>query len=120
MSLTATVKNNYAIIRMTDLVFIRHQVKLFNEELEALKSRRIRRFLLDFSSCDYVSSEGLGALAELFRWCHDEGNGSLALVLPADGGNEVRYLFDIIGLSLVMKNSLFNTVPEAEAYLAKT
>lgn len=77
------------------------------------------QFILDLSSCRYISSEGLGATARCWKWCHDDGHGKMAVVLPMDAKDEVRNLFEIIGLTRIIGSAIRPSVDDAIEYLKK-
>ena len=107
-------EKNFALIAIDDSVFIHAQVQEFNKVISELKAESKKNFIIDMTNCDYISSEGLGAIAEIWRWCHDNGNGKIALIFSKDPNNEIKYLFDIIGLSLAMKGYIFSDLKSAE------
>jgi len=120
MAITHIEKPNYTLISVADMVFIRHQAKPFVQKTKALIKKGVNRFVVDLSNCEYISSEGLGAIAELWHSCVEKDKGSVAVVCKDDGQNEVRYLFDIIGLSRLMTGQLFSNLREAEAHMEST
>jgi hypothetical protein len=111
------VDGGIAVLQAKDKAFLSSQAKEFNRLFEELKSLSIVKYILDFSNCDYVSSEGLNFTAQCWKWCHENGNGSMAAVVPDDPANGVRILFDNIGLSYMIGSSLQPTVADAEKYL---
>jgi len=118
-SLTIKKYKNFLLATLTDKVFIRHQVKDFNDEIgRCKKNEKIRNFIIDFSNCDYISSEGLGALAEFWTYCEDNEK-IMGLVLSNKKENEVAYLFDIIGLSTLMRGHIFYDLDEAKELMKR-
>jgi hypothetical protein len=111
------VTGGIAVLQARDKAFLNSQAKEFSRLFEELKSLSIVKFILDFSNCDYVSSEGLNFSMQCWKWCHEQGNGSMAVVIPDDPANELRKLFDVIGLSYMIGRSLQPTVAVAEKYL---
>ena len=112
-----TFDEDIAIIRANDRAFMRHQAKEFDRILDLLRKGTTRRFIADFSACDYISSEGLASAASCWKWCYDDGNGHMAAVVPLDPENEVRNLFEIIGLARMIGNALQPTLADAIKYL---
>jgi hypothetical protein len=114
------VDNGIAVLQAKDNAFLRSQAKEFSRLFEELKSLSIVKYILDFSNNDYVSSEGLNFTAQCWKWCHEKGHGSMAVVIPDDPANDVRRLFDNIGLSYMIGSSLQPTVADALKYLRPT
>ncbi len=73
------------------------------------------RFLLDLSTCAYISSEGLGMVSELWKFCTEKPDGRLIVLLSSDPHNEVSNLFETVGLLAIMHGSLFINRRAAEA-----
>jgi anti-anti-sigma factor len=118
MPVTASDESFYTLIKVHDKVFIRHQARRFNTVIKEALARGRSRFLVDLSACGYISSEGLAAVAELWHLCTEKPEGQVAIVCADDGENEIRYLFDIIGLSKLMEGHLFSRLYEAEKFMA--
>jgi hypothetical protein len=106
-----------ALLQARDKTFLNSQAKEFFRLFEELKSLSIVKYILDFSNCDYISSEGLNFTAQCWKWCYEKGNGSMAVVVPGDPANTIRTLIDNIGLSYMIGSSLQPTVAEAQKYL---
>jgi anti-anti-sigma factor len=113
----AEVTGEVAVIGFVSRIFQKYEADDFRMLLNRLRARSIRQYVIDLSGCDYVSSEGLGATAQCWKWCHDEGNGRMAVVLPSQADHEVRNLFDIIGLSRTIGSAIQPTIDDARAYL---
>jgi anti-anti-sigma regulatory factor len=109
--------NGVAVLQAKDKAFLNSQAQEFSRLFEKLKSLSVDKFILDFSNCDYLSSEGLSIAAQCWKWCHETGNGVMAAVVPDDPANEVRRLFNDIGLSRMIGASLQPTLAEAEKFL---
>jgi hypothetical protein len=110
-------KNDVVILKPVAKAFSHFQAKEFDRIIEDLKESGIRRFILDYSSCEYISSEGLTCTAACWKWCHEEKNGHMVAIVPQDPKNEVRNLFEIIGLSRMIGSALQPTLPQALKYL---
>jgi hypothetical protein len=111
------VDNGIAVLQAKDRAFLNSQAKEFFRLFEELKSQSILKYIIDFSNCDYVSSEGLNFTAQCWKWCRETATGSMAVVLPDDPANDLRNLFDNIGLSFMIGASLQPTVADAQKYL---
>lgn len=109
--------DDIAIIRPVDKALLRSQAKEFDRIFELLRKDTTSRFILDFSSCEYISSEGLASTVSCWKWCHDEGHGLMAAIVPQSPENEVRNLFEIIGLSRMIGGALQPTLDDAIKYL---
>ena len=112
-----TFDEDIAIICPVERAFMRFQAKEFDRILDLLRKGATRRFIMDLSSCDYISSEGLASTASCWKWCYDDGHGHMAAVVSERPDNEVRNLFEIIGLSRMIGNALQPTLADAIKYL---
>jgi hypothetical protein len=110
-------KGDVAILKPVEKAFTHLQAGEFNRIFDRLRGNDVRRFILDYSICEYISSEGLTCTASCWKWCHEEGNGHMVAIVPLDPGNEVRNLFEIIGLSRMIGSALQATLPQALKYL---
>lgn len=119
MSIVVDNREGYTILRIKDGVFIRDTVREMSEELKILKGEDKSRFLVDFSECDYISSEGMGAMSDLWKYCSSKPDGKMAVLFSEDEDNDVRYLFDTIGLSTIMKDCIFTNQEEAAKLFSK-
>jgi anti-anti-sigma regulatory factor len=111
------IDKDIVLLHPLDKAFLNSQAKEFTLIFEDLKKKGYKKYILDFSQCDYISSEGLSITALCWKWCHDEGNGSMAAVVPDDSSNEVRKLFEIIGLSRMIGSALQPKIATAVTYL---
>ena len=103
----ATRKNSFAHAESAE----------FNTIWNELSSTGCRRFVFDLSSCRFVSSEALGMMAACWKWCGEESNGRMSVVLPVGEGGEVRNLFEITGLSRTIGAALQSSLQDALNYL---
>jgi hypothetical protein len=110
-------KADAAILKPVQKTFTHLQVGEFNRVFNCLRENNISRFVLDFSTCEYISSEGLTCTASCWKWCHEDGNGQMVVIVPLDPANEVRNLFEIIGLSRMIGSALQPTLHQALKYL---
>jgi anti-anti-sigma regulatory factor len=118
VSVSIEERESFTYIRIADGVFIHEGVRQFMEKIKDLKAAGKIRFLVDFSKCDYISSEGMGAMSALWKYCTGHQNGKMAILFSNDPDNEVRYLFDVIGLSKIMGNGVFTDLAAAEKALS--
>ncbi len=94
--------------------FLRKAAQAFTQVTDMAISEGKTILLVDFSHCEYISSEGLGCVAALWHRCHDEGQGTMITLLKSDAGNELNYLFDIIGLTRLMDGFVFTELKDAQ------
>ena len=111
------IKGDVAIVKPVQKAFTHLQAGEFNRIFDLLRENDFKRFILDYSTCEYISSEGLTCTASCWKWCHEEGNGHMVAIVPLDPANEVRNLFEIIGLSRMIGSALQPTLPQALKYL---
>jgi hypothetical protein len=110
-------KADVVIVKPVQKAFTHLQAGEFHRIFDLLRGNNFRRFILDYSTCEYISSEGLTCTASCWKWCHEEGNGHMVAIVPLDPANEVRNLFEIIGLSRMIGSALQPTLPQALKYL---
>jgi hypothetical protein len=112
-----TIDKDIAILQSVDASVMHFQAQEFNRIFDLLREQGFRRFVIDLSTCEYISSEGLTCTASCWKWCHDEGNGHMVAIVPQNPDNEVRNLFDIIGLSRMIGSALQPALTQAVKYL---
>ena len=112
-----TIDGDIAIIKLIEVSFAHFQAQEFDRLTDVLRDKELRRFVVDLSTCEYIASEGLTCTAAFWKWCHDEGNGAMTAIIPQTPGNEVKNLFDIIGLSRMIGSALQPTLSQALRYL---
>jgi len=112
-----TIDKDIAILQSVDASVMHFQAQEFNRIFDLLREQGFRRFIIDLSTCEYISSEGLTCTASCWKWCHDEGNGHMVAIVPQNPDNEVRNLFDIIGLSRMIGSALQPALTQALKYL---
>jgi anti-anti-sigma regulatory factor len=109
---TIRFDKDIAIFSPLDKSFINSQAGEFNRVFDELRQQDFTKFILDFSNCDHISSEGLNITAQCWKVCHDQGY-NLMVVVPEGPKNEVREMFDLIGLSRMIGGSLKPTMLDA-------
>ncbi|MDD5674475.1 MAG: STAS domain-containing protein [Chitinivibrionales bacterium] len=112
-----TVENNVAILSLCEPIFLGKQAKELTGVLQNLLKQSIKAFVFNLGDCDYISSDGLGVVASWWRFCHDQGNGAMAVVLPGKPDSEVANLFEIIGLTRMIGSAVQPSVKDALNYL---
>jgi|WetSurMetagenome_2_1015567.scaffolds.fasta_scaffold244984_2 anti-anti-sigma regulatory factor len=110
-------KGDAVIVKPVEKTFTHQQAAEFNRIFDLLREQGHTRFILDYSTCEYISSEGLTCTASCWKWCHEEKKGNMVAIVPLDPRNEVRNLFEIIGLSRMIGSALQPTLPQALKYL---
>lgn len=103
-------------IRSLAQAFLAVHATEFRRIRDLMREQGMRRLLLDLSTCQYICSEGLGAMAECWKWCK-ENDGAMAVVLPEGKTNNVRELFEITGLTTSMARGLHRSLEDAVAYV---
>lgn len=117
MSLICEEADGYTILRIEQGVFIREGVKRFAAKTKELREKGSIRVLVDFTDCEYVSSEGLGAISELWKSAEKLPDGKMVCVLNPSSDNDVHYLFQSVGFAEIMKGCLFTDLEEARKAL---
>lgn len=115
ISILVEAHEHFTLLGVCDGVFVRDAAREMMAQIRKLKSDGKARFLLDFSTCAYISSEGLGLVSDLWRYCSETANGKLAVLLSSDPHNEMANLFETVGLLSVLRESLFADRRAAEA-----
>jgi len=118
MSVVIEDKKTHVVFRIEDGVFVRSGVREVSVKFREFLEKGQTRFLVDFSSCEYISSEGIGAMSDIWKNSTAKPNGRLVVVFSSDPENDVHYLFTTIGLAEVMKGHIFTDLREAEKALA--
>ncbi len=117
MSIIVDKKENYTTFKVTGGVFMREGVREFSSTAKELIKKGKSRFIIDFSDCEYISSEGLGAITDIYKSCKSQSDGEFVVVFSDDPTNDVEYLFETVGLSMLLKDSIFSDYKKAEDYL---
>jgi hypothetical protein len=107
-----------AVITPQDRAFLNSQIKEFSRIFEDLKAKNCNKFILDFSNSTYISSEGLSLTAQYWKWSSSQVHGGMAIVAEDNGENEIRNLFEILGMSAMIGNALQASVEGAVEYLS--
>jgi anti-anti-sigma factor len=107
------VDRGIAVLRVFGKAYLHSHATEYARILAKLREQGVARFILDLSSCDYISSEGISNVTRSWKSFCDEGKGRMAVVVPNDPANEVRNLFDVIGISPILGNALQPTVEAA-------
>jgi anti-anti-sigma factor len=110
-------EESIAVLRPLTNSFLKEQADEFKRIVERLTQRANTRLVLDLTGCEYISSDGLGAVAYCWRWCHVEGHGNMSVALSHAKENEVINLFDITGLTTTIGSALQANAHDAVNYL---
>jgi anti-anti-sigma factor len=81
----------------------------FQQTLEEIKTKGIRRLVLDMSKIKYVNSTGLGSLVKYADTFKQSGGGMALIKVPA----KVKIVIEMLGL-----NAFFDICPDLDAALA--
>jgi anti-anti-sigma factor len=112
---TIRIDQGLVVLSPLDKTFLNAQAREFNRLYEEFSRQGQRHFVLDFSNCDYISSEGLNITAQYWKMCKDAG-GRLMVVVPELPQSGIRELFDLLGLSKMLGDCLQPTVTDALAF----
>lgn len=72
-----------------------HNVTYLQSAVDEIPEHKRRKLIVDLSHVSFMSSAGLGTLADLLFW-EGENSGKLVLVAP---GPQVRSALEVLGLS---------------------
>ena len=75
--------------------------------------------MINFGDCQYISSEGLGCVAEFWRECTEKENVLMVSVFNKKPDNQLLNFFEIIGLARVMKGYIFSDYKKAKTFILK-
>jgi len=114
---TVTVNDRIAVIAPSVETFMYREAQEFDHLFEQLRGKGFTHFIIELGTCDYISSEGLGAIASCWKWCHDEGMGRLSVILQQNTDNEVSNLFEITGLTRIIGSAIQPTLKDALKYI---
>jgi anti-anti-sigma factor len=112
-----SMEDSITVLRPLTNSFLKLQADEFKRIVETLTQKKHTRIVLDLTGCEYISSDGLGAVAHCWRWCHAEGHGNMAVALSHAKENEVINLFDITGLTTTIGSALQANAHDAINYL---
>jgi hypothetical protein len=110
---------NYIEVKIGKRVFLRDEVVSFNKIIDQALAEGQTRFLINFENCQYISSEGLGAVARFWRVCSESEKLKMVSLFHSDPVNELLEFFEIIGLIKVMDGHTFKDSEAARAFLTK-
>ena len=71
-SLEAVEYDDFIEIVITTKTFLRDQAREFKNLTKEYISREKVKFLINFKKCEYISSEGLGCIAEFWHTCSEQ------------------------------------------------
>ncbi|MFC1584871.1 hypothetical protein ACFL5V_04935 [Fibrobacterota bacterium] len=110
-------QDGFLEIKISSKAFLRDEAKEFQLIVNEAMQRDVSRFLINFNDCQYVSSEGLGCIAEFWRKCSEKENITMVSVFSDKPVNELLDFFKIIGLARVMKEHIFTDYNKAREFL---
>jgi len=110
-----TVTEGIPVLRPMSQLFLHDQTSELSRLRDMIAGKKVRDFVLDLGTCTYISSEGLGALAENWKQSAPGERPRLVLVISPDPDNELRNLLDITGLVRVPCATICHSVREAVA-----
>ncbi|MBF0433337.1 MAG: STAS domain-containing protein [Fibrobacteria bacterium] len=110
-------KDGYTEIAIHAKTFIRDSAREFQAITSEAAGKGESRFLINFKACQYISSEGLGCIAEFWRQCSEHPDKKMVSVFNAEPVNELLNFFEIIGLARVMADHIFTDYDKAVDFL---
>jgi len=75
--------------------------------------------VLDLSNCDYLTSEGIGALVVGWKEMQKYPNLFFGIIMPVDKDHELYDMIQVTGLQEVLSGSFFNSLDEVKKFAAK-
>jgi len=108
---------NYVEIRVNNKVFLRDEAREFKKITDLEIEKGLKKYLINFKSCQYISSEGLGCVADFWRRCSEDLEIQMVALFENEPVNELLNFFEIIGLARVMEDHIFMDLKSAEAFL---
>lgn len=115
--LTVTMVQSIPVLKPRDEDFQKRESMEFSRLVDILAEEKMFSYILDLQDCNYVSSDGLGAVSSSWDRCTRGKQGAMAVVLPKAPGNEVTNLFDITGLSRTIGSAIQPSIKNAVSYL---
>jgi anti-anti-sigma regulatory factor len=115
----AIERDGFIEILIRNQTFLRDEAKEFQSIVSKALSKEITRFLINFGDCQYISSEGLGCIAEFWRNCTEKEDFKMVSLFNEKPVNELLNFFEIIGLARVMKGHIFIDKEKARDFLLK-
>lgn len=115
-----TVAEGIPVLHPLSQLFLHDQTSELSRLRDIVAGEKLRDFVLDLGKCTYVSSEGLGALAESWKPNAPRERPRLVLVISPDPDNELRNLLDITGLVRVPGATICHSVREAVAKIEES
>ena len=110
-------EEDIAILQPMNKALLAVEAKELKDLFETGLKNDVTRYIIDLSKADYISSEALGSVASCWNECKEGEQGRMAVVLAPDEQNEVRNLFDIIGLSRMLGNGIKTSRSDAVNYI---
>jgi len=111
-------RNGYTEIRVNNKVFLRDEAREFKKITDEEFGKNTHKFMVNFKSCQYISSEGLGCVADFWRKCSEDQGIAMVALFENEPVNELLNFFEIIGLARVMEDHIFMEIKPAEEFLA--
>jgi anti-anti-sigma factor len=115
--LKITVIDSIPVIQPVRKVFLEEQAEEMERVVLELRKRGHPDLIVDLSSCDYISSEGLGAVTAAWEWCSERNSGRMAVILGDTADAEVINLFEITGVSRTIGGAIHATITDAVRYI---
>lgn len=115
--LSAIQQEGYLEILINDKVFLRNEAQDFHKLTSSFFKGVAGKILVNFNNCQYISSEGLGCIAEFWRKCNDDKAFKMVALFCQQPVNELLSFFEVIGLARVMQGHIFTDYNNAKSFL---
>ncbi len=109
--------DDYLEITVKSKTFLRDAAREFQAITDEAIAEGATHFIINFNDCEYISSVGLGCVAEFWRRCMENEGFIMVSVFNSDPANSLLNFFEIIGLSRVMDGHIFTDYQKAEGFL---
>ena len=117
--LEAIEQDGFLEIVVNSQAFLRDEAKEFQTLTGEAVLQGLTKFLINFNDCQYISSEGLGCIAEFWRKCSENEEHEMVSLFNKKSVNELLNFFEIIGLARVMKGYIFTDYTKAKNFIMK-
>ena len=115
--ITAIRQDGYIEILINSKAFLRDEAKEFQIQTRSAIENEETKFLVNFKDCEYISSEGLGCIADFWRKCSENDNFIMVSLFNQKSVNELLNFFEIIGLARVMQGYVFTDERKAKNFI---
>jgi hypothetical protein len=112
-------KDGFFEINIKSQTFLRDESQQFQLMVKNAYSKGYTKFLINFGDCQYISSEGLGCVAEFWRECRENEKCLMVSTFNKKPESQLLNFFEIIGLARIMKGFIFTDYKKAKNFILK-